>query len=107
MPRRSRSTASSWVSEERLAIPHPREIQLAVVQWLDERYPFTKTIDEAMYQRVPNFANAFYYFFGGMVFVIILLPLLTRIPPPVFYPPDPPRNPAPPPPAANLHHHPL
>src|SRR5258708_28846723 len=95
MPRRSRSTASSWVSEERLAIPHPREIQLAVVQWLDERYPFTKTIDEAMYQRVPNFANAFYYCFGGMVFVIIGLHLLTRLLPPVYYLPAPRGNPAP------------
>src|SRR5258708_20495467 len=98
MPRRSRSTASSWVSEERLAIPHPREIQLAVVQWLDERYPFTKTIDEAMYQRVPNFANAFYYCFGGMGFVIIVLPLLTRIPLPGHHPPPPPATPPPPPP---------
>src|SRR3989442_62610 len=43
-----------------MAIPHPREIQLAVVNWLDERYPFTKAVDEALYQRVPNFANAFY-----------------------------------------------
>ena len=46
-----------------------------MVQWLDERYPFTKTVDEAMYQRVPNFANAFYYCFGGMVFVLIVLQL--------------------------------
>src|SRR5258708_11124079 len=95
MPRRSRSTASSWVSEERLAIPHPREIQLAVVQWLDERYPFTKTIDEAMYQRVPNFANAFYYCFGGMVFVILVLQLLTRLLLAIYYVPDAPRHPPP------------
>ena len=42
-----------------MAIPHPRDIQVAVVDWLDERYPFTKAVDEALYQRVPNFANAF------------------------------------------------
>src|SRR6266850_1849977 len=55
-----------------MAIPHPRDIQLAVVNWLDDRYPFTKAVDEALYQRVPNFANAFYYCFGGMVFILLL-----------------------------------
>jgi menaquinol-cytochrome c reductase cytochrome b subunit len=77
-----------------VAIPHPREIQLAVVQWLDERYPFTKTVDEAMYQRVPNFANAFYYCFGGMVFVLIVLQLLTGILLSLYYVPDAGGNPA-------------
>src|ERR671925_383040 len=52
-------------------IPHPRQIQLAVVNWLDERFPFTSSVDEALYQRVPNYANAFYYCFGGMVFIMI------------------------------------
>src|SRR6202165_4154310 len=77
-----------------MAIPPPREVQLAVVQWLDERYPFTKTVDEAMYQRVPNFANAFYYCFGGMVFVIIVLQLLTGILLAIYYVPDARGNPA-------------
>ena len=77
-----------------MAIPHPREIQLAVVQWLDERYPFTKAVDEAMYQRVPNFANAFYYCFGGMVFVLIVLQLLTGILLSLYYVPDASGNPA-------------
>jgi quinol---cytochrome c reductase cytochrome b subunit, bacillus type len=71
-----------------MAIPHPREIQMAVVEWLDERYPFTKTVDEALYQRVPNFANAFYYCFGGMVFVLIVLQLLTGILLALYYIPD-------------------
>jgi len=77
-----------------VAIPHPREIQLAVVQWLDARYPFTKAVDEAMYQRVPNFANAFYYCFGGMVFVLIVLQLLTGILLSLYYVPDASGNPA-------------
>ncbi|HEV2035257.1 MAG TPA: cytochrome b N-terminal domain-containing protein [Candidatus Dormibacteraeota bacterium] len=77
-----------------MAIPHPREIQLAVVQWLDERYPFTKAVDEAMYQRVPNFANAFYYCFGGMVFVLVVLQLLTGILLSLYYVPDAGGNPA-------------
>ena len=77
-----------------MAIPHPREVQLAVVNWLDERYPFTKSIDEALYQRVPNFANAFYYCFGGMVFVLIVLQLLTGILLAIYYVPDARGNPA-------------
>lgn len=59
-----------------------------MVQWLDERYPFTRAVDEAMYQRVPNFANAFYYCFGGMVFVLIVLQLLTGILLSLYYVPD-------------------
>src|SRR3989475_9542278 len=78
-----------------MAIPHPREIQLAVVNWLDERYPFTKAVDEALYQRVPNFANAFYYCFGGMVFIFIVLRLLTGILRALYYVPDASGNPAP------------
>ena len=71
-----------------MAIPHPREIQMAVVDWLDERYPFTRSVDEALYQRVPNFANAFYYCFGGMVFILIVFQLLTGILLSLYYVPD-------------------
>ena len=78
-----------------MAIPHPRDIQLAVVNWLDERYPFTKAVDEALYQRVPNFANAFYYCFGGMVFILIAFQLLTGVLLALYYVPDAAGNPAP------------
>ncbi|HYL07974.1 MAG TPA: cytochrome b N-terminal domain-containing protein [Candidatus Udaeobacter sp.] len=71
-----------------MAIPHPRDIQVAVVDWLDERYPFTKAVDEALYQRVPNFANAFYYCFGGMVFILIVIQLLTGVLLALYYVPD-------------------
>ncbi len=67
---------------------------MAVVRWLDERYPFTKSVDEALYQRVPNFANAFYYCFGGMVFILIVLQLLTGILLSLYYVPDATGNPA-------------
>jgi menaquinol-cytochrome c reductase cytochrome b subunit len=77
-----------------MAIPHPREVQVAVVQWLDERYPFTKAVDEALYQRVPNFANAFYYCFGGMVFILVVLQLLTGVLLALYYVPDATGNPA-------------
>src|SRR5438094_499080 len=78
-----------------MAIPHPRDIQLAVVNWLDDRYPFTKAVDEALYQRVPNFANAFYYCFGGMVFILIAFQLLTGVLLALYYVPDAAGNPAP------------
>src|SRR5207249_6576041 len=78
-----------------MAIPHPRDIQVAVVDWLDERYPFSKAVDEALYQRVPNFANAFYYCFGGMVFILIVFQLLTGVLLAVYYVPDAAGTPAP------------
>jgi menaquinol-cytochrome c reductase cytochrome b subunit len=78
-----------------MAVPHPRDIQSAVVNWLDERYPFTKAVDEALYQRVPNFANAFYYCFGGMVFILIVFQLLTGVLLALYYVPDATGNPAP------------
>jgi len=75
-------------------IPHPRDIQTAVVDWLDDRFPFTESIDEALYQRVPNYANAFYYCFGGMVFILIAFLLLTGIFLSFYYVPDAAGNPA-------------
>ena len=69
-------------------LPHPRDIQVAVVDWFDQRFPFTKSVDEALYQRVPNFANAFYYCFGGMVFTLIVLQILTGIFLAFYYVPD-------------------
>jgi menaquinol-cytochrome c reductase cytochrome b subunit len=76
-------------------IPTPKRIQVAVVDWLDARFPFTRTVDEALYQRVPNYANAFYYCFGGMVFVLIIFQILTGIFLAFYYVPDGAGNPAP------------
>jgi menaquinol-cytochrome c reductase cytochrome b subunit len=78
-----------------MALPTPRDVQVAVVDWLDSRYPFTETVDEALTQRVPNFANAFYYCFGGMVFILIVLQILTGILLAFYYVPDASGNPAP------------
>ncbi|MBO0704185.1 MAG: cytochrome b N-terminal domain-containing protein [Candidatus Dormibacteraeota bacterium] len=69
-------------------LPHPRDIQVAVVDWIDQRFPFTNSVDEALYQRVPNFANAFYYCFGGMVFTLIILQILSGIFLAIYYVPD-------------------
>src|SRR5947207_2746128 len=76
-------------------IPHPRDIQVAVVDWFDDRFPFTRAVDEALYQRVPNFANAFYYCFGGMVFILIVFQLVTDMFLAFYYVPDGAGNPAP------------
>jgi menaquinol-cytochrome c reductase cytochrome b subunit len=76
-------------------VPRPRDIQVAVVDWFDQRFPFTKSVNEALYQRVPNFANAFYYCFGGMVFTLIVFQILTGIFLAFYYVPDAAGNPAP------------
>ncbi|MGH7866213.1 MAG: cytochrome b N-terminal domain-containing protein [Candidatus Dormibacteraceae bacterium] len=76
-------------------LPRPKQIQLAAVSWLDRRFPFTKSVDEALYQRVPNYANAFYYCFGGMVFVLIVLQIITGIFLSFYYVPDAAGSPAP------------
>jgi menaquinol-cytochrome c reductase cytochrome b subunit len=76
-------------------LPRPGKVQAAVVGWFDRRFPFTRTVDEALYQRVPNYANAFYYCFGGMVFVLIAFQLLTGIFLAFYYVPDAAGNPAP------------
>jgi menaquinol-cytochrome c reductase cytochrome b subunit len=41
-----------------------------------------------MYQRVPNYANAFYYCFGGMVFILVVFQLITGIFLAFYYIPD-------------------
>lgn len=71
-----------------MAIPTPREMQVAVVDWLDSRFPFTEAVDEALTQRVPNFANAFYYCFGGMVFILITFQLITGVLLSFYFVPD-------------------
>src|SRR5207302_3312557 len=78
-----------------MAIPTPRDVQLAVVDWLDSRFPFTEVVDESLTQRVPNYANAFYYCFGGMVFILIVLQIVTGIFLAFYYVPDGAGNPAP------------
>jgi menaquinol-cytochrome c reductase cytochrome b subunit len=75
--------------------PRPRDIQVAVVDWIDQRFPFTNSVNEALYQRVPNFANAFYYCFGGMVFTLIVFQIITGIFLAFYYVPDAAGNPAP------------
>jgi menaquinol-cytochrome c reductase cytochrome b subunit len=69
-------------------LPAPGKVQAAVVDWFDRRFPLTKAVDEALYQRVPNYANAFYYCFGGMVFILVVLQLVTGVFLSFYYVPD-------------------
>jgi menaquinol-cytochrome c reductase cytochrome b subunit len=71
-----------------MVIPTPRKMQLAVVEWLDSRFPFREAVDDALTVRVPNYANAFYYCFGGMVFILIVFQLLTGVFLSFYYVPD-------------------
>jgi menaquinol-cytochrome c reductase cytochrome b subunit len=57
----------------------PRNVQVAVVNWLDERFGLSASVEEALRQPVPNYANAFYYCFGGMAFILIATQILTGI----------------------------
>jgi menaquinol-cytochrome c reductase cytochrome b subunit len=77
------------------SIPRPGKVQAAVIDWFDRRFPLTESVDEAMYQRVPNYANAFYYCFGGMVFILIAFQLITGIFLAFYYVPDAAGSPAP------------
>ena len=77
------------------SLPRPAKVQAAVVEWFDRRFPFTQSVDEALYQRVPNYANAFYYCFGGMTFILIAFQLITGIFLAFYYVPDASGNPAP------------
>jgi menaquinol-cytochrome c reductase cytochrome b subunit len=77
------------------SIPRPGKMQAAVIDWFDRRFPLTESVDEAMYQKVPNYANAFYYCFGGMVFILIAFQLITGIFLAFYYVPDAAGSPAP------------
>jgi menaquinol-cytochrome c reductase cytochrome b subunit len=77
------------------SIPRPGKVQAAVIDWFDRRFPLTESVDEAMDQRVPNYANAFYYCFGGMVFILIAFQLITGIFLAFYYVPDAAGSPAP------------
>jgi len=57
----------------------PRSIQQSIVEWLDARFGLVEAVEEAMLQRVPNYANAFYYCFGGMAFILFGFLILSGI----------------------------
>ena len=74
---------------------HPRQIQTAIVEWLDERYAFTESVNRELYRRVPNYATAFQYYLGVLVFVLIVLEFISGFLLGLYYVPDASGNPAP------------
>jgi quinol---cytochrome c reductase cytochrome b subunit, bacillus type len=74
---------------------HPRQIQAALVEWLDERYPFTESVTRELYRRVPNYAAAFHHYLGAMVVMLIVLEFITGFLLGLYYVPDGIGNPSP------------
>ena len=68
---------------------------MGLIKWLDERYPFTSSVDAELYRRIPNYAGAFYYYLGGLAFILIVIEFLTGFLLGLYYVPDASGNPAP------------
>ena len=70
-------------------------IQARLARWLDDRYPFTRSVDAELYRRVPNYAAAFTYYLGGLVSILIGIEFVTGFLLGLYYVPDAMGNPAP------------
>jgi menaquinol-cytochrome c reductase cytochrome b subunit len=68
---------------------------VGLIKWLDERYPFTRSVDAELYRRIPNYAGAFYYYLGGLAFILVVIEFLTGFLLGLYYVPDASGNPAP------------
>src|SRR5438034_11702238 len=62
MDRRLRGTA-----------PRTGRFQMAVVEWLDNRFSFVEAVDAELYRRVPNYATAVYRYLGGLAAIIVVI----------------------------------
>ena len=78
-----------------MATPRPRNIQAALVGWLDARYPFTKSVDAELYRRVPNYTAAFSYYLGGIATILVVIEFVTGFLLGLYYVPAGSGNPAP------------
>lgn len=70
-------------------------LQTAVVDWLDERFPFVESVDAELYRRVPNYATALYRYLGGVAVTLIVVEFITGFLLGLYYVPDGAGNPAP------------
>jgi len=71
-----------------MAVPRPRQIQAALVKWLDQRYAFSESITRELYRRVPNYTAAFHHYLGGTVVILIVLEFITGFLLGLYYVPD-------------------
>jgi menaquinol-cytochrome c reductase cytochrome b subunit len=78
-----------------MAVPRPRRIQAALVEWLDERYAFSESITREVYRRMPNYTATFHHYLGGIVVILIVLEFTTGFLLGLYYVPDGAGSPAP------------
>lgn len=70
-------------------------LQSAVIGWLDDRFPFSKSIDAELNRRVPNYATAWWRYLGGVVGILVAVEFITGFLLGLYYVPDGAGNPAP------------
>ena len=70
-------------------------LQTTVVEWLDERFDLVEAVDEELYRRVPNYANAAYRYLGAVAVILIAVEFVTGFLLGLYYVPDGAGNPAP------------
>ena len=69
--------------------------QMAVVEWLDNRFPFVESVDAELYRRVPNYATAVYRYLGGLAAIVVVLEFVSGFLLGIYYIPDGNGHPAP------------
>src|SRR2546422_6585675 len=77
-----------------MAVLHRRQIQAALVKWLDERYAFSESVNRELYGRVPNYTASFHHYLGAMVVTVIVLEFITGFLLGLYYVPDGSGNPS-------------
>ncbi|HKF19467.1 MAG TPA: cytochrome b N-terminal domain-containing protein [Candidatus Dormibacteraeota bacterium] len=78
-----------------MSLQRPHSVQVALVEWLDERYPFSKSVAAELYRRVPNYAASMYHYLGGTIFLLVAIEFATGFLLGLYYVPDAVGNPAP------------
>lgn len=83
------------VKSARLDADQPRGLQVAIVRWLDERFPFVESVNAELYRSVPNYAGAWYRYLGAVAVMLIVVEFITGFLLGIYYVPDGAGNPAP------------
>src|SRR5262249_60846843 len=78
-----------------MSLQRPHSFQVALVEWLDERYPFSKSVAPELYPRRPHYAASMYYDLGRTLFLLVAIQVVTGFLLGLYYVPHAVRNPAP------------
>ena len=65
------------------------------MEWFDDRFSISDSVDVELYHRVPNYATAFYRYVGGLAAILVVLEFLSGFLLGINYVPDGAGNPAP------------